>query len=422
MSQLCPCKACENERWELDQPIVDKTEDRHTHIDFVCTLDDKQVLSDYKKIVEKFNAKKKDVNIYLVRNCPCIVCTKSKLRNIDFDVDREVHRNNLKLYNPPHDFSISDYEVGMFMKVWEHKFKVIEKGEDIKRWNERSKEKNKHSWASDSDEEDMPENPQKIEQKPEEKPVQKHTEIVKRLNEEIASLKTREVIKMILGYKDMVTMYFFGGVVRSCVVGEKPGDHDVVIVSTSRVRAQIFQMINKKFGGDLKTTRGYGGSMTATNHVLVKFRELDLVFVERLGDMKFDFDVNAYRVQIVDHPIEIHNIRDRFNHMITDDQIQQILEKRMKPVNDIDIVMPVNQDVEFRMHRICKMYGKGFIIDKEEAFENFIKMSREYFKLSKDRVITDDVMEKRKLIDEMFPTVFESMKSKFLDSCKNPKF
>lgn len=240
-----------------------------------------------------------------------------------------------------------------------------------------------------------------------------------RLNEEMKKISEFKIINKLFGlFHPKIKIYLFGGAVRDIIQGIPPTDYDIIIVSNSSIRARMFTYINSNFGGDLTITRGgYKGTMIhAPNHVLVKLPGIDLVFIDSLDQMKYDFDVNTFYVQFDDQKKSYD-----WNDVITQNGVKSqivkhIIEKKMIPMNKIDVVMKSNDkhlNLEHQLFRICKMYYKGFVSVHSYAFINFFEMYEQYKIRSKDRIVTEEILAKRKFIEDVCPMIFEKMRTSF---------
>ena len=207
-------------------------------------------------------------------------------------------------------------------------------------------------------------------------------------------------------------MYLFGGAVRNIIQNVIPTDYDIIITSNSSTRGKMFQYLNRAYNGDLDVYRGYGGTLNAVDHVLVKLPGIDLVFVEHMETMKFDFDVNTLCIKLGEPNYNWHHVIEcssRTKHSI----VKNIMHGNMIPMNNIDVIMKTKDkylNLEHQLYRICKMYAKGYINIDQDGFINFFKIYEAYKKQSKDSIISEDLIYKRKYIDDMSISVFDRLR------------
>lgn len=231
------------------------------------------------------------------------------------------------------------------------------------------------------------------------------------LNDAIKEIKSMKVVRMILGHNDIYA-YYFGGGIRDHLAGVKPSDYDIVIISNNKVRGHIFQIINREYGGELKTIQGYRGTMKADSHVLVKFPGLDIVFVDTLNELKFDYNINSLYV-----PLKL----DSKEYTWADVQalcdikytiLDHILTKKMMSLFKVDNMEfdKLNNNPIHLLYRIINMHNKGYRDVKMGALVDFYKLYCMYKNNDKTKVISDAEIIKRQTIEASCDMMFKLMR------------
>lgn len=247
-------------------------------------------------------------------------------------------------------------------------------------------------------------------------PVEK-TDIEDRLTHAVGIVSKKEIIKKILGrWGDDVIVKLFGGAIRDAIIDADPADYDVVIISDEKIRAEMFRMINKDHGGDLKIVRGgYRGTLSETQHYLIQFSDLDLVFVKSVKTLRFDYDVNTLSIQLQSDRKPGYTIEDikTFSDRSVPEIVERIRKMEMLSLNSISGIMSTGDPLSGRFHqlyRVCKMYSKGFHDVSDTAITDIKTMYDAYKKDTTERVITESERAKRKFIKEAIPDVLSVLR------------
>ena len=243
------------------------------------------------------------------------------------------------------------------------------------------------------------------------------TDIEDRLTHAVGVVSKKEIIKKLLERwgKDIIVK-LFGGAIRDAIIGADPVDYDVVIVSDEKIRAEMFRMINKDYKGDLKIVRrGYRGTLSETHHYLVRFSDMDLVFVESVKTLRFDYDINTLSIQLQSDRKPGCTIEDikTFSDRSVPEIVERIRKMEMLSLNSISGIMSTGDPLLGRFHqlyRVCKMYNKGFHDVSDTAITDIKTMYDAHKKDTTERVITEDERAKRKFIKETIPEVLSVLR------------
>jgi hypothetical protein len=154
--------------------------------------------------------------------------------------------------------------------------------------------------------------------------------------------------------------------------------------------------------------------MIATSHVLVKFPGYDLVFLDSLSELKFDYDINTLHVRLDFGPRE-YSWADVETRDLTSSKntiMEKILAKKMTSLFTIDAVL-ISDRFNNPLHllfRIINMHNKGFRDIKKDSLIEFFKLYCMYKEDKKMRIVSDAEMAKRQIIDSTCGLMFQLMR------------